>query len=85
MVLTIAYNPQFALLMSLSLAILMALRRGRPDAAAGPPGRAGDGGAGAAGRADADPAGRGRAAAGVAFAAMTAAAEVLTGQTLRFC
>ena len=84
MVLTIAYNPPFALFMSFSLAILMALSQGTDLT----PLLVHMGGQGTAVLALRDVRTRTRLvevglAAGVAFAVMTAAAEVLTGQTLR--
>ena len=60
MVLTIAYNPQFALLMSLSLTLAMTVRWAPAWPPARGDGRAGDRDAAAAQRAHADPAGRGR-------------------------
>ncbi len=85
MVLTVAYNPPFALFMSVCLAILLALAQGADLT----PLLVHLGGLGTAVLALRGVRTRTRPvevglAAGVAFAAMTAAAEVLTGQTLRF-
>jgi putative nucleotidyltransferase with HDIG domain len=85
MVLTIAYNPPFALFMSVCLAILLALSQGTDLT----PLLVHLGGLGTAVLAMREVRTRTRPvevglAAGIAFAVMTAAVEVLTGQTLRF-
>ncbi len=85
MVLTIAYNPPFALFMSVCLTILVALSQGTELT----PLLAHLGGLGTAVLAMREVRTRTRlvevgVAAGLAFAVTTAAAEVLTGQTLRF-
>jgi putative nucleotidyltransferase with HDIG domain len=85
MVLTVAYNPPFALFLSMCLAILLALTQGTDLT----PLLVLLGGLGTAVLAMREVRSRSRpvevgVAAGLAFAVTTAAAEILTGQTLRF-